>query len=184
VTLAPYESLPDGAVDRILAAVGRVPADLDRGELHRDLEGIVSIYRTSDDLRHKPAKRREKVDQIIATATKLKALIDGHWLLWRPHVAALDQLIADAKMEFPERLIAMFGVGKVSAFENLVGLMLKSTFENHFGVEARYVRDRDTEEVTGEFIYFAEAALNELNITRCGHPLFAQLDCRCPQQGP
>ena len=45
-------------------------------------------------------------------------------------------------MEFPAWLVAVFGVGKVSAFENLVGLMLEDTFENHFGERAKYARDR------------------------------------------
>ena len=76
MTLAPHEPVPDGAVDRILTAVGNFPDNLDRGQLYRDLEGIVSLYHTSDDLRHKSGHRRN-VDQIIATAEKLKALIGG-----------------------------------------------------------------------------------------------------------
>ena len=168
MTLAPHEPVPDGAVDRILTAVGNFPDNLDRGQLYRDLEGIVSLYHTSDNLRHKSGHRRN-VDQIIATAEKLKALIGGDWYL-RPHATAIDRLIADVKMEFPAWLVAVFGVGKVSAFEDLVGLMLKTTFENHFGQRAKYVRDRISDEVTGEFIDFVQAALKELKITKLGRP--------------
>jgi hypothetical protein len=165
--------LPDGAVDRILAAVREIiPVDLNRDQLLSDLEGIRSMHRTGDDLRDEPSERRKNAAKIIATAEKLKTLIARRddRLLWTSHRAALDRLIADAKTEFPARFVAMFGVGKVSAFEDLVGLMLKTTFENHFGQRAKYVRDRISDEVTGEFIDFVQAALKELKITKLGRP--------------
>jgi hypothetical protein len=169
VTLLPHEPLPDGAVDRIVAAVGHVPDKLDRDHLRADLEGIVSLYRAGDDLRYKPAKRTQGVRKIVETAKHLQSLIDGNWRL-RRHRGALNRLIADAEFEFPEKLTTVLGVRRVSTFENLVGLMLRSTFELHFKVPAGYTNDEINEEVRGAFIDFAEAALTELGITNSGAP--------------
>ena len=127
--LLPHEPLSDGAVDRIVAVVAakldHVPDDLDRDKLRADLEGIVSLYRAGDDRK------------IVETARHLQSLIEDNWLL-RPHSRVLEWLIADAESKFSKKLTAMLGVGPVSAFENLVGLMLKRTFELHFGVGAGY----------------------------------------------
>jgi hypothetical protein len=162
----------DDAIDRILEAVGHVPPGLDREQLRADLEGIVSFYRTSDDRRRKPKTRRDKVAQIIAKAEDLLTLIDGDddWrLMWARHRAAINRLIDDARTEFPERLAKMMGVGEgVSAFENLIGRPLKSTYERHFGKRAGY--QRDTDEAEGGYIDFAAAVLKELDITKRGRP--------------
>jgi hypothetical protein len=168
VTLLPHESLPDGAIDRIVAAAGHAPDDLNRDQLRADLEGIVSLYRASVDLRYKPAKRSQGVLRIVETAKHLQSLIDGNWRL-RRHRGALNRLIADAEFEFP-KLMTVLGVQQVSAFENLVGLMLRSTFELHFKVAAGYTNDDFGEEVRGAFIDFTEAALTELGITYFGAP--------------
>ena len=166
--LLPHEPLPDGAVDRIVAVVAakldHVPDDLDRDKLRADLEGIVSLYRTSADLRSKPATRSQDVRKIVETARHLQSLIEDNWLL-RPHSRVLEWLIADAESKFSKKLTAMLGVGPVSAFENLVGLMLKRTFELHFGVGAGYTTNPVTDEVSGPFVEFTEAALEEFGIT-------------------
>jgi hypothetical protein len=152
-------------LDRILDAVGTaVPAVLDREQLLSDLDGIASLYRTGVDVRHTPAKRRQNVSRIIAAAEHLKTLIENDWRLHR-HWSALDRLIADAASEFPEGLMKMLGTGRMSAFENLIGLMLRTTFEQHFGEQAGYTRDPFTGDISGRFIDFAEAALEELGIT-------------------
>ena len=76
------------------------PDDLSRDQLRADLEGIVSLYRASIDLRYKPAERAQGVRRIVETAKQLQSLIDGNWLL-RRHRGALNRLIADAEIEFP-----------------------------------------------------------------------------------
>jgi hypothetical protein len=159
--------LDQACIDRILAAVEHVPVDLDRGELLSELEGIRSLYKTGVDFRHQPTKRAQNTAKIIAAAKSLKTLIKKDWEL-RWHVAMLNRLIADAP--FPPALKDGLGAGQVSAFDNLIGKWLRSTFERHFNIEASYTRDPWTNEVTGAFIDFAAAALTELGVTNLGNP--------------
>jgi hypothetical protein len=161
--------LDRASIGRILAAVGDVPAGLDRDELLSDLEGIRSLHKTGVDLRYQPANRAQNTARIIAAAEHLKTLIKEDWEL-RRHRAKLDRLIADAKKPFPPVLKDGLGGGQVSAFDNLIGTWLRFTFECHFGTEAGYTRDPLTNEVRGAFIDFAAAALAELGITKLGNP--------------
>jgi hypothetical protein len=152
--------------------VGHVPDKLDRDQLRADLDGIVSLYRAGDDLRYKPAERTQGVRKIVETAKRLQSLIDGNWRL-RRHRGALNRLIADAQSVLPEKAKAVLGVGQgVSAFENLVGRMLRSTFEQHFKIEAKVERPPDRTAVDrpacGPFIDFAEQCLTEFGITKNG----------------
>jgi hypothetical protein len=102
-------------LDRILAAAGVVPAELDREQLLSDLAGIASLYRTSVDLRNAPAKRRQRVSRIIAAAEGLKSLIDDDWYLRGRHRPALDRLIADAA-----RTTKVLDAIRMSALDNLI----------------------------------------------------------------
>jgi hypothetical protein len=43
-------------------------------------------------------------------------------------------------------------------------------FEKHFHQKATYVRDRTSDWAEGAFLDFAEAVLQELNITKSGQP--------------
>jgi hypothetical protein len=163
-------------LNRILAAAGSVPADLDREQLLKDLDGIRSLYRTSVERRDAPAKQAQRNRKIIKIARNLQLLIEG-WRLKRHRAAryhtTLEQLIADAENEFPDGLAPRLGaLGKrqISAFEHLVGLMLRETYELHFKVKARFTNDPYSEETHGPFIDFAEAALSELGITNSGVP--------------
>ena len=169
MTLLPHQSLPDGAIDRIVAAVGHAPDDLNRDQLRADLEGVVSLYRGGVDLRYRPAPRARGVRKIVETAKRLQSLIDGNWRL-RRYRGVLNRLIADAEFD-PEKAKAVLGMGQVSGFENLVGTMLRFTFKRHFPkIPAGYTTDDVNEEVRGAFIDFAEAALTELGITYSGAP--------------
>jgi hypothetical protein len=104
-------------IDRIIAATGSAPADLDRDGLKSDLDGIASLYRTSVDIRTAPAKRVQHVRRIVETARHLGSLVDGDLRL-RRHRAALERLIADAQTGFPDRLTKGLGVGRgISAFD-------------------------------------------------------------------
>jgi hypothetical protein len=87
--------LDQASIDRILAAVGDVPAGLDRDELLSDLEGIRSLHKTGVDFRRQPTKRAKNTAKIIAAAKNLKTLIKEDWEL-RRHRAKLDRLITDA----------------------------------------------------------------------------------------
>jgi hypothetical protein len=157
-------------IDRILTVVGDVPADLDRDELRSDLEGVRSIYRTGVSLRQAPSKRLQKVNKIVEAAERLELLIMGEPHLGR-HRPALKRLVADAKQElFPSELVKLLGGGgQVSAFQNLIDI-LRDTFERHFKIEAGYTRDPINDVVTGAFIDFAQAALEEMNVTYLGRP--------------
>ena len=144
-------------------------SEIDRGELQRDLEGAVSLYRGGVDLRYKPASRARGVRKIIKTTKDLQSLIDGNWRL-RRYRGVLNRLITDAEVELPEKVTAALGVEQgVSAFENLVG-GLRFTFKRHFKEEPGYTNDQYGEEVRGAFIDFAEAALTELGITYSSAP--------------
>ena len=161
--------LDQASIDRILAAVRHTPVDLDRGELLSELEGIRSLYKTGVDFRRQPTKRAQNTARIIAAAESLKTLIREDWEL-RRHGTMLDRLIADASEPFPPALKDKLGAGQVSAFDNLIGKWLRSTFERHFNTEASYTRDPVTDEVRGTFIDFAAATLTELGITKLGRP--------------
>jgi hypothetical protein len=157
------------SVDRIIEAVGDHPTEVDRRELLSDLEGIASLYQTGASQRVKPAEQRQRIERIVSTARHLKELLGTEISLWR-YRPGLDRLMEEAKAEFPEKLAPLLDIGTASAFENLVGSLLKKTFEKHFLQDAGYSRDDVNEEVRGAFIDFAEASLRELGITNAGAP--------------
>jgi hypothetical protein len=126
VVLAPHEPLPDGAIERIVAAVGRAPSNSDpECDLLSDLEGIVSFYRTNvgvwesmekrgpkaklqkvvrtsgRGLRDAPERQQRRADRVVATAKKLKDLIADDWFLSIRHTRALDRLITDVRAKTP-----------------------------------------------------------------------------------
>jgi hypothetical protein len=172
-------------IGRILAETGNAPANLDRQELLSDLDGTASLYRTGVDQRSAPAKREQRYEEIIATAENLKSLLRSEYRFLR-YLPALDRLIEDVHPvketldpahniltkkptpDFPVPLATLLDVGHghVSAFENLVGLLVQ-TYEKHFKPEeAGYTKVPDSLEVRGPFINFAEATLRELKITK------------------
>jgi hypothetical protein len=155
------------SVDRILGAVGleRVPAGLDKGELLSDLEGAAALYRTGAERRRAlRGLNAQKAAKIVAAAERLKSLLGSDPRL-RHHRKALDRLISDVNTDLSPKLKSVLGLhNKVSAFEQLIGFMLRSTFENHFGGTAGYTKAPDSNAVTGAFIDFAEASLKELKI--------------------
>jgi hypothetical protein len=162
-------------VDRILASVEHVPADLDRAQLREELNSILAWHPLGVYHRSAPAKRHKDIENIVAIAKKLRALIKNNWLLVSKHDANLEQLIVDVeKFRFPVNQLPHieFGVGESSAFEHLVGQWLRQIFETHFKIKAGYTRDpyTDPSEIRGPFIDFAQAVLKELQIHNNGAP--------------
>jgi hypothetical protein len=156
-------------IDRVLASVEQVPADLDRAQLLQELNSILAWYRLGVYHRSAPAKRHKDIEKIVATAKKLRALIKDNWLLVSIHDANLEQLIVNVnKFRFPVNQLPHieFGVGEGSAFEHLVGQWLRHMFETHFKIKAGYTRNpyTDSSEISGPFIDFAQAVLKELQI--------------------
>ena len=134
-------------IDRIVAAVADVPENLNKAELLADLEGTVSLYRHGFALRHERAKRRDDMKKAINLARRLKS---------NPYVRArhdlcveLDRLITFTAAD--KRLWRFLGVRKkVSAFDNLIGFMLLSTFRDHFKINQVHQRQlRRTEPDNG-----------------------------------
>jgi hypothetical protein len=177
------------SIDRIVAATGEAPNNLDRAELLSELEGIRSLYRTGLDVRKEPAKRSQQVVRIVETAEHLIALIrDEPWL--GSHQAALRRLIADAESglcqarKAPERvprtapetrttrqaqlatrrLAGLVGLGQLSATENLTVLLARA-YERHYGKQLSWIRDPGANTVEGQVIDFIDAAIKELGIT-------------------
>jgi hypothetical protein len=177
-------TLTDAAIDRIVKAVGTEPIGQpdaedtfvgerpnSRGLLRADLESLASLYRTGSDVRKQHAKYREEIARALRRAESLKsdaAAILG--IRFKRHRRALDRLIADLDGESRLALHPAFGVTDGSAFHNLVGRGLKNAFERHFKIEAGYTRDPINYGVTGAFIDFAQAALEEMNVTYLGRP--------------
>jgi hypothetical protein len=164
VVLAPHESLPAGAIDRIVEAVGRAPANSDpECDLLSDLEGIVSCYRTNvgwqatepdkkgrkkkkygveaeRGLRDAPARQQQRVDRIVATLNKFKDLTADDWILSTRHWPAVDQIIADVQATLLPGLRDFLGVGKhLSAFDVMIG-QLGQAFEQYWGEMPGYTR--------------------------------------------
>jgi len=169
-------TLEDGAIERILTAVGNHgPADLDRDQLRADLEGVASFYRTGRDVRNKPARRRQDLLEMIARVKALQADL-GHpdlHLRFLRHASALNPLIADLQDELKSApaLARMLGVHDGSAFDNLVGHWLREVFERHFCQPATSgTRSAYTDDITGRFIDFVEVVLKELKITYRDQP--------------
>ena len=77
-------------VDHILASVKHVPADLDRAQLLQELNSILAWYRLGVYHRSAPAKRHKDIEKIVATAKKLRALIEDNWVLVSKHDANLE----------------------------------------------------------------------------------------------
>jgi hypothetical protein len=159
-------TLDDAAVGRILAAVGTVPADLDRDGLRTDLESAASLYRTGADVRVQPATRKKDVLRMIARVKSLKSDL-GDDLRYLRHKKALDHLIDELNSEFPPKLTRLLSLNRGSAFDNLVGKWLRHTFERHFRTDATPgSRNSNTGVISGSpFVDFVQAALKELQIT-------------------
>lgn len=193
VVLAPHEPLPDGAIERIVAAVGRAPSNSDpECDLLSDLEGIVSFYRTNvgvwesmekrgpkaklqkvvrtsgRGLRDAPERQQRRADRVVATAKKLKDLIADDWFLSIRHTRALDRLIADVRAKAP------VSIGPPTKWQAFLGVRQHlSAFEALIGYLARTFEqywgeepgfDRRDDSVSGSFIDFAQAAMKELRI--------------------
>lgn len=154
-------------LDRIVAAVGKEPDS--RDQLQSDLEGARSHYRSGIALRGSNlTKRKQSADAIVAAVQEAKRLIVGDYIwihLWRWRFR-LDQLIADVRKHVPdEELSSAVGVAEGSVFEALIS-HLSITFEQRFGVEPGYTRDPYRGGViTGAFIDFAEAVLEEFDLS-------------------
>jgi hypothetical protein len=91
------------SVDRILAAVGLHPSDLDRAQLAKRLGEIRALYHAAQSLRSKPAKRRKDAERLCEDLLKMKERVEKHMasrarLMFSPpweHSFAFDRAIAD-----------------------------------------------------------------------------------------
>jgi hypothetical protein len=174
---APLKEWPNqAALDRILAAVPEhTTPNFDKAQLLTDLRGATHSYLAGVMLREQPSKRRQRGNKIIATARRLKTLLDdgeGPPVTHRPlreYCALLDYLIGDVQTNSNHSLrqAGKLGPGGFSEFEQLVG-ELQAMFEAHFGISAGYTRSEIDGTVQGIFIDFAAAALKELGITNAG----------------
>lgn len=163
-TTPPFERVPLGAEMRIVQAVGRTRDDLDLAGLRADLENVASLHWSGVNIRNAPAKQKKCSQEIVDTAGQLKALI-GENVLLRKHIGAINGLISEVQrlQKLPQRVADVLGVDADSAFRNTI-LHLSRMYKTHFKLEAGYTKDSYDDEIKGEFIDFAEAALKELNI--------------------
>jgi hypothetical protein len=154
-------------LDRYIAAAGKEPDSRDR--LQSDLEGIRSLYRTGFGSRGGEfTKRKQSADAIVAALEEAKRLIVGDYIwisLWRWRFV-LDDLIAGVREQVPdEELTSAVGVAEGSVFEALV-LHLSVVFEQRFGRKAGYTRSSYGGGITGPFMDFADAVLDDWGIPR------------------
>jgi hypothetical protein len=168
-------ALTDGAVDRILEAVGAqyIPDKLDREALFGDIESAASVHHTGQALRIKPAKREEdarRIQTALAHAEELffKYIADHEALHLHPNIPRLRNMIDAVSKENEPRPVLNKVLGfkqqaSVSPFENLIG-NLRWIFETHFARDAGYSKDLHTGAVGGPFIRFAGAVLQEVGI--------------------
>jgi hypothetical protein len=93
------------SVDRILAAVGHHPPDLDRAQLAKRLGEIRAHHRAAQSLRFKPAKRRKDAERLCEDLLKMKERVEKHlaspsllafssYPPWK-YGATFDRMIAD-----------------------------------------------------------------------------------------
>ena len=174
--------LPDQAtsdhLDRILEAIQEyIPANLDKDRLLADLKDAVWLYVAGIMMRKRPAKQRQRGDRIIETVRDLKALLDDGQnppVTFEPpgvYWEQLDFLIADIEKcrMIASRYGSRLGLGERSAFEHLI-LRLREMFKTCFGIEHRYTKRPESDEVEGPFIDFAAAVLTEFGINNSGKP--------------
>ena len=162
------------SVDRIIAAVdweGRpLPEPLDREEILRVLENIMSLYHKCGDFEPRPRNKPPESNKIVKTATTLKQLIELDDVL-KAHVAALDELISDVTFKYPKNFTNLIGIDKVSAFEKSCRVYAQNIIPRGFSkARTTYTKDDHKEKITGPFIDFAEAAIREMGITNSGIP--------------
>ena len=176
---ATFDQWPDQAVlDRILVAVQeRIPTNLDKAQLLAALKDATHLYIAGMLMRQQPAKQRQRGNKVIATARRLKLLLDDGQNPPVTHQSpslycqALDLLIGD--VERLQQLAAQYGsnlgLGERSAFEQLC-MQLQKMFETHFGIKHRYTKAPDSCEIEGPVIDFIEATLKELGALNSGKP--------------
>jgi hypothetical protein len=75
---ATFDQWPDQAVlDRILVAVQEhIPTNLDKAQLLAALKNATHLYCAGMLMRQQPAKQRQRGNKVIATARRLKLLLD------------------------------------------------------------------------------------------------------------
>lgn len=168
-------ALADGAVDRILEAVGAqyIPDKLAREELCGDIESAASVYHTGEVLRIKPANRELEARRVWAVLQKGEDMafeyIARHEALHlQRHIPSLKNMIHAFKTDNERRPVLNKVVSfkqqiPVSPFENLIGNLMW-IFETHFARDAGYSKDPHTGAVGGPFIRFAGAVLQEAGI--------------------
>ena len=180
-------ALADGAVDRILEAVGAqyIPDKLSREALHGDIESTLSKHHTGQVLRIKPAEREEEARRIQ------DALAHVEELLWRyiakyealhlqPNIPRLRNMIEAVGKENEPRpvLNKVLGIRQqtsVSSVENLISDLM-CIFKIHFERDAGYSKDPHTGAVGGPFVRFAEAVLQEAGILFEGKSIARAVD--------
>jgi hypothetical protein len=152
-------------VDRILAAVGHWPDDLDRAKLTDRLNQIAALYRAAKEVRTKPAERQELATKIIKRATELRDMVETYLMARKnlgppqPHSAHLDWLIHHIRDE--PLALTHIAETNYSANQYLVSTLAK-TFKQFFHESAGYTRNDVGGKVDGPCIDFVAAVLEEL----------------------
>src|SRR5262249_52101084 len=142
-------ALTDGAVNRILEAVGAqyIPDKLDREALRGDIESAASVYHTGEGLRIKPADRDSEARRVCAILQRAEdaafAYIAHHEALHlQRYIPSLKNMIHAFKTDNEQRphlhkVVSFKQQISVSPFENLIRNLMW-IFKTHFERDARY----------------------------------------------
>ena len=160
-----------------MAVQEHIPTNLDKAQLLAALTNATHLYIAGMLMRQQPAKQHRRGNKVIATARRLKLLLDDGQ---NPPVTyqspslyceALDHLVADVErlQQHAVQYSSNLGLGERSAFEQLC-MHLQKIFETHFGIKHRYTKAPDSCEVEGLVIDFIEATLKELGVLNSGKP--------------
>jgi hypothetical protein len=161
-----FEAVVD--IDRILAAVDNVSADLDRERLVRELENVKRDYAIAVFVRATPAERRKKLEALIAAAEEFRERAgewEGDYWLYQPIreiTPPLATLIHRAKKlhKLPKG-----SKGRPKPIDATVP-QLYGVLKNHLGEDAVCIKRG----VRGGFISLAMVALEVMGIDNDGDP--------------
>jgi hypothetical protein len=168
-------ALTEGAVDRILAAVGEqyVLPELDREALRGDIESAASVHHTGEVLRVRPHGREEEAKRVWTALQRGEDLafeyIAHHEALHlHRHIPALKNMIHAFKTDNEQRphlhkVVSFKQQIPVSPFENLIGNLMR-IFKTYFERDAGYSTPPGGGQPGGPFIRFAEAVLREVGL--------------------
>lgn len=166
-SLSDYPTPDMATVDRLLAAVANPPENIDRKRLLSDLGSMQTSYYFGKGFRTNPAKWRKDRAGRLSAAKRLLDLVAP----WEPIYHEVKRFIAALERAGPKEFDPEHGlIDGMSLLEWFVGIRLAICFEHHFRAKPSVTQVAGTNIFKGDFLDFAEAAIDELGVTNNGHP--------------